>query len=187
MKLVIFDGDDTLWYGLEGANISDNGAGDYSGSNDYTYDCPPASNPDVICRNDDKHLQLFPETRAVLRELKRRDILIALATYNHPDPTYRALDSWSIAEYFDHVEAAWTPDKEQMLRNILNVTGVLPSDAVFIDDDPSRGHRQQAERVGIRFLKRGSDITDLNQVLELLGDDALYDPRTAMLERDDET
>ncbi len=45
-------------------------------------------------------------------------------------------------------------------------------DAVFVDDDPGRGHHQQAERVGIRFLKRGTDVTDLNQVLELIGDDA---------------
>ncbi len=57
-----------------------------------------------------------------------------------------------------------------MLRDILAATKVPPMGAVFIDDDPGRGHRQQSERVGIRFLKRGSDITDLNQVLALIGD-----------------
>lgn len=171
MRLIIFDGDETLWHGLEGANISDNGEGDYIGSNDYEYTCPPDSNPDIIVRNDGKRLQLFPETRAVLRELDNRDVLVALCTYNHPAPTYRALAAWNLDAHFDYIEAVWSADKEQMLRDILAATNVQPLDAVFIDDDPGRGHREQAERVGIRFLKRGSDITDLNQVLELIGDD----------------
>ncbi len=103
--------------------------------------------------------------------MRGREVLVALWTYNHPNPTHRALAAWNIADQFDHVEAAWNPNKEQMLRNILTATNVQPMDAVFIDDDPGRGHRQQAERVGIRFLKRGTDVTDLHQVLELVGDD----------------
>ncbi len=171
MRLIIFDGDETLWYGLDGGNISDNGEGDYIGSNDYEYSCPPDSNPDVIVRNDSKRLQLYPETRAVLAHLCNRGVLVALCTYNHPAPTHRALAAWNLADQFDHVEAVWSADKEQMLRDILTTTHVQPIDAIFIDDDPGRGHRQQSERVGIRFLKRGTDITDLNQVLDFIGDD----------------
>lgn len=183
MKLVIFDGDETLWYGLDGGNVSDNGDCDYVGSNDYEFACPPAGNPDIIVRNDGKRLQLFPETRAVLRELGNRDVLIALCTYNHPQPTYSALAAWKLTDRFDHIEAAWSPDKEHMLRNVLRATGIGPIDAIFVDDDPGRGHREQAERVGIRFLKRGSDITDLNQVLAMVAPDEPEELINPLIER----
>ncbi len=166
MRLIIFDGDDTLWQGLDGGNISDNGDGDWHGSNDYTY--AATNDHDTIARNDGQRLRLFPETRAVLAELGGREVLVALCTFNHPDPVRRALDAWQLSGHFHHIEAAWSSDKEAMLRNILATTGVSAAEAVFIDDDPGRGHREQAARAGVRFLKKGTDVTDLRQVLGLL-------------------
>ncbi len=164
-KLVIFDGDETLWQGPDGVGISDNGASDMEGDNGLRF---AADDSTLIVRSDDKRVELYPEAREVLATLKQRGVLVALCTWNHPSPVNSALKAWRLEPYFNCVVAEWNPDKEHMLRAIVQQLGVQPNEAVFVDDDPRRGHREQAERVGVAFRQKGTEITDLRQVLALV-------------------
>lgn len=164
-KLIIFDGDDTLWRTFTGKGVSDNGPTDREGDNGLRF---AADDEFVIVRSDGSKLELYPETREVLAALKERGVLVALCTWNHPSPVDSALRAWRLREQFDMVQAQWNPDKAGMLQGIVDQLRVAPADALFIDDDPGRGHRQQAAQVGVDFRKKGLEINDLREVLELV-------------------
>ena len=82
ISLIVFDGDDTLWFGLDGAYISGVEYWD-DGRQDFTFQ---QLDPLTIQRNDGPRFQLFPEVPGLLKELTHRNILVSIASYNHRAP-----------------------------------------------------------------------------------------------------
>lgn len=167
ISLVVFDGDDTLWKGLDGGYISGTIFPDYD-RDDFTF---RKIKPDIIQRDDGLRFQLFPEVPKVLSELARMGVLVSLASYNHNAPLMGTLQAFGITGYFKHLAVEWNSRKDKMLRNILRRFTqdgflVCPETTLFIDDDYRGIYRGQMASIGVHFLQKGVDIHNLNELIE---------------------
>jgi magnesium-dependent phosphatase-1 len=167
ISLIVFDGDDTLWYGLDGGFIS---GVDYRdpGRTDFTFN---KSGFDEILRSDGQRFHLFPEIRSTLDELTNKNVLISMASYNHRQPVMAALKAFEILDYFLQPCVEWSSKKDQMIKTIhgnLKRDGFLvaPETTLFVDDDHMGRYREQMAGIGVHFLQRGVDIQDLKQLLD---------------------
>jgi magnesium-dependent phosphatase-1 len=163
----VFDGDDTLWYGLDGGYIS---GVDYHdpGRDDYIFH---PLDEYTIQRNDGQRFRLFPEIPALLPALVRLNVLISLASFNHRAPVISALQAFRIEHFFQHPAIEWNPQKDRMLKGIMRGFRqddylVSPDTTLFIDDDHRGRYREQMAAIGVHFMQKGTDIKDLTQLLK---------------------
>lgn len=166
ISLVVFDGDDTLWYGLDGGYISGRDYRD-PGRSDYSFHRLDSLH---IQRDDGQRFRLYPEVPALLPELIRRNVLISLASYNHRPPVLAALKAFEIDHFFEHPVVEWNSRKDQMIKTILREftrSNYLVSafSTLFIDDDSHGRYRQQMAAIGVHFLQKGVDINKLDDLL----------------------
>jgi len=166
ISLIVFDCDDTLWFGMDGAYIS---GVDYwdEGSEDFTFQ---KIDPLTIRRNDGRRFQLFPEVPEMLQALNKQGVLLSIASYNHRAPVMEALRAYEIENFFTHPVVEWHSQKDRMLKFILNECRrdgylVRPETTLFIDDDMKGAYRAQMNACGVHFLQRGVDIHDLTLLL----------------------
>ena len=146
INLIVFDGDDTLWVGLDGGYISGINYSD-NGRDTYTF---RKIGDDFIERNDGQRFRLYPEVRSLLAKLMSMQLLISLASYNHPSPVKRALHAFEIDQFFLHPEIEYSSQKDKMLKSILRKFSqsgwlVNPSTTLFIDDDHQNRYAHQME------------------------------------------
>jgi magnesium-dependent phosphatase-1 len=172
MKLVAFDGDDTLWTPLS-LNLSDRTATDAIGWPHYKYKVKD-DNPLMVERDDGALFSLRPEVREVMESLRAHGVLVGVISYNHDGNVRRILDAFGIAPLVDYVVAEWHSDKDRMLGKMLarakgDGREVGPGDALLVDDDPYNIYRGQCARMGVGFYCFGSDITDLRETLSWAG------------------
>jgi magnesium-dependent phosphatase-1 len=168
ISLVVFDLDDTLFRGLDGGYIC---GVDYAddGRTDYTFTRLDES---CLLRNDGQRFQVYAGVLPLLEELKRWGILISLASYNHPQPVYRALQAFGLFEYFQHPVVEWSGRKDRMIQRILSDFAsegysIGPENTLFIDDDLPGHYRKQMAEIGVHFLQPGVDIQSLDEILKL--------------------
>jgi magnesium-dependent phosphatase-1 len=172
MKLIAFDGDDTLWT-PQSLNLSDRTPTDAIGWPHYKYKAKE-DNPLLVERDDGALFSLRPEVREVMETLRAHGVLVGVISYNHEGNVRRILDAFGIASLVDYVVAEWHSDKDRMLRKMLaqaKAEGreVGPGDALLVDDDPYNIYRGQCARMGAGFYCFGSDITDLREALPWVG------------------
>lgn len=170
IRLLILDGDDTLWHPVDGICCSDRVADDAEGWPHFSYRPDPAD-PDRIVRDDGVRFALNPGARALLAAVTAAGGTCAMASYNYPGNLDRALTAWGIRPYFSQVVGQWHTRKDEMLAEILTLEAarghtVRPDEALFIDDDPYGKYRGYAAALGVRFLQMGVDIRELGEVLE---------------------
>ena len=170
IRLLILDGDDTLWHPVDGICCSDRTVDDAVGWPDFTYQADP-NDPDRIVRDDGVRFALNPGARELLTAVTAAGGACALASYNYPGNLDRALTAWGIRAYFRQVVGHWHARKGEMLAEILTLEAarghaVRPDQALFIDDDPYGTYRGYAAALGVRFLQMGVDIRTLGEVLE---------------------
>jgi len=166
ISLVVFDGDDTLWIGLDGGYISGTSYPDYD-RDDFSF---RLLKPLLIQRDDGQRFKLFPEVPNLLNELLQLGVKVSLASYNHAKPLLRTLEAFGIISYFQHPVVEWNGRKDKMLRTILRSFTqdgylVSPETTLFIDDDYRGMYRGQMASLGVHFLQKGVDIHDLNELL----------------------
>jgi magnesium-dependent phosphatase-1 len=171
MKLVAFDGDDTLWTPLS-LNLSDRTPTDAIGWPHFQY--KPTEDPLVVRRDDGPLFALRPEARQVMEALRAHGVLVGVISYNHEGNVRRILDAFGLLPLIDYIVGEWHSDKDRMLRKMLDRAradgyDVEPGDALLVDDDPYQIYRGQCARMGAGFRCFGSDITDLREVLPLVG------------------
>src|SRR5690349_4553177 len=118
-RLLILDGDDTLWQPLDGICCSDRTPDDNVGWPHFTYRPNPAD-PDLLHRDDGIRFHLNPGAREVLAAVTEDGSACAIASYNHRDNIERALTAWGIHAYFAQVVAHWHTRKFEMLQEILD-------------------------------------------------------------------
>jgi magnesium-dependent phosphatase-1 len=167
ISLVVFDGDDTLWYGLDSGYISGETYSD-PGRDDYTFHPLDELH---IQRNDGQRFRLYPEVPALLPELVRRNVLISLASYNQRAPVLNALRAFEIDHFFQHPVVEWNSRKDRMLKAIIRKFIqdnylVSPHSTLFIDDDHRGSYRRQMASIGVHFLQKGVDIVNLTDLLD---------------------
>lgn len=174
INLIVFDGDDTLFKGLDSGYIS---GIDYTdeGRDDYTF--IPLNEQDyfdgvsTILRNDGQRFRLYPEVRRVMAELAQRGVLISLASYNRPAPTMSALRAFDLLHLVKHPVIEFHSRKDLMLQKILEAFTedgflVAPQTTLFIDDDHRGVYRNQMASIGVHFLQKDVDIKDLSELLD---------------------
>lgn len=172
MKLVAFDGDDTLWTPLDGIWLSDRSPDDRDGWPHFAFE-PVPGEPLVVSRSDNIRFSLRPEARDVLQELKRRGVLTGIISYNHRANVVAILEAFGVLPLVNYVVARWHTDKGQMLGEMLEMAkqddhAVGYSEALLVDDDPRGLYALQFARLGAGFIRFGVDIKDLREVLPLL-------------------
>lgn len=168
ISLVVFDLDDTLLHGLDGGYVCGVDYAD-AGRSDYTFTRLDALH---LRRNDGQRFELYPEVPALFDALRRRGVLISLASYNHPEPVWRALQALDLLDYFQHPVVEWSGRKDLMLQRILAALAaqgytIHPANALFVDDDLSGHYRQQMAEIGVHFLQRWVDLHHLDELLRL--------------------
>lgn len=172
MKLLAFDGDNTLWEPLDVVNVSDRTPTDAEGWPHFAF-APADDNPLIAMRDDGARFALRPEAREVLQTLKARDVLLAVVSYNHEANIRRILEAFGVLGYFDYVVAEFHSDKDRMLDRVLREAHadghqLSAADLMLVDDDPDNLYRGQCARMGAAFSCFGTDIHDLREVLPLL-------------------
>lgn len=172
MKLVAFDGDNTLWEPLDGVNLSDRTPTDAVGWPHFTFK-PTGAGPLLVVRDDGARFALRPEAREVLETLKARGVLLAVVSWNHEGNIRRILEAFGVLGFFDYVVAEFHSNKDRMLSRVLREARrdghqLSPADLLLVDDDPDGIYRGQCRRMGAGFSCFGSDIHDLREVLSLL-------------------
>ncbi|MEO6458202.1 MAG: HAD-IIIC family phosphatase [Chloroflexia bacterium] len=171
MKLIAFDGDDTLWTPLSGVNLSDRTATDAVGWPHFTY-MPLPDDPLTARRDDGALFALCPEAAEVFRELRDRAVLVGVISYNHEENIRSILEAFALLAEVDYIVAEWHSNKDKMLGKMLaqaRVDGhsMEPGDLILVDDDPWEIYRGQCARMGAGFSRFGVDILDLRDVLAM--------------------
>lgn len=158
VRRVIFDCDRTLW---DHHNVSELSL--------------PFQRTDEDTVEDTRQIRvrLFPGVRYVLEELRRRETLISIASWNHPEPVFAIFNELGLTAYFIHPKVEFHPYKEKMIAALLDDfaadgVGLRPEEVLFVDDRAV--HLQRVRRlVGrVRTLRPGGDIIDLREVLGYL-------------------
>jgi predicted phosphatase len=170
-RLLILDGDHTLWWPVDDICCSDRTVDDREGWPHFTYRADP-TDPDLIHREDGVRFRLTPHARTTIEAVTAAGGACAMASYNYAGNIDRALIAWGLRGHFTQIVAHWHSRKGEMLAEILEAEAarghaVDPADALFVDDDPYGKYRRYAESLGIRFLQMGVDIADLGEVLAL--------------------
>lgn len=172
MKLIAFDGDDTLWTPLSGVNLSDRTATDAVGCPHFTY-MPLPDDPLTARRDNGALFALRPEAVEVFRELHDRALLVGVISYNHEENIRSILEAFGLLAEVDYIVAEWHSNKDEMLGKIMAqayAEGHIlePGDLMLVDDDPWEIYRGQCARMGAGFSRFGVDILDLREVLAML-------------------
>ena len=172
MKLVAFDGDDTLWTPLSGLNLSDRTATDAVGWPHFTYKALP-DDPLTVRRDDGALFALRPEAAEVFRELHDRFLLVGVISYNHEENIRSILEALGLLAEVDYIVAEWHSNKDKMLSAMMKQARadghiLEPGDLMLVDDDPWEIYRGQCARLGASFSRFGVDILDLREVLAML-------------------
>ncbi|HUS13662.1 MAG TPA: HAD family hydrolase [Chloroflexia bacterium] len=156
IRLLVLDGDHTLWQPLDIICASERYADDPEGGTAFRFQAL-ADDPDTIIRDDGVRFALMPGARALLERLHGAGVRLAIASYNHAPPIVAMLEAFGLLPLFGHVVASWSSDKGAMLRTILAAEpGSVPEETLFVDDDPYGIYRPMAAAIGVRFAQMGN-------------------------------
>jgi phosphoglycolate phosphatase len=115
-----------------------------------------------------EELRLYPGIRELLKWLKERGCLLAVATNAYRRSTLETLEHLGIRDFFDAVasydDVARGKPAPDMLLKILEELGVAREEALFIGDGPR--DRMAAEAAGIDFLLVQWGFSDHHQGVE---------------------
>jgi magnesium-dependent phosphatase-1 len=173
MRLIAFDGDNTLWLPLGDVCLSDRTPTDDTGWPHFSYRLT-ADNPLIAERDDGARFALRPKAHSVLEELRRRSVLVGVVSYNHEGNVQRVLKLFGLRELVDYVVAEWHSNKDRMLLKMLREAEadghtLRPADVLLVDDDPDGLYAGQCAALGVGFVRFGTDMRSLDEVLELRG------------------
>lgn len=155
IKLVVLDCDLTLW--------------DYRNATDLN---PPFTRVDNLTVADATgvRVRLLPGARELLEELRRRGLLISIASWNRPEPVFAIFEQLQLTEFFVFPKVQFHPRKERMIAAILRDLAkagqsVRHDQIVYVDDNPKMLERVRAAFPAVRALQAGVAIKDLREVL----------------------
>lgn len=158
VKLVILDLDRTLW---DHHNVTELRA-PFTGIDAQT-----------VADATGVHVRLQPGARALLDTLRERGILISIASWNEPAPTFAILETLGLRDYFVHPKVEFHPYKERMVSDLvreLSAEGmhVRPEEILYIDDRALHLRRARGSVGPVQVLQAGVDIRDLHDVIGYL-------------------
>ena len=172
IQLVILDGDGVLW--------------DHPDLSALVLPFKRVSQ-DVIVDSMGEKVRLTREMRNLLKELVKRGIVVALATWNKPTHVTQALQLLDIDTYFRVVESKFHPRKHIMIRNILKKLAEegfkLKSDQILYVDDRRVHLADIRKEIGnIHFLQMHVDIKKPSEILKYIDDPTSFNQHTTIRE-----
>ena len=175
VKLVILDLDRTLW---DHHNVTELRA-PFTGIDAQT-----------VADATGVHVRLQPGARALLDALRERGILISIASWNEPAPTFAILETLGLRDYFVRPKVEFHPYKERMVSDLvgeLSAEGVRvrPEEILYVDDRALHLRRVRHAVGPVQTLQVGVDIRDLRDVIGYLdrGDPASAHPAVTAEDR----
>lgn len=115
-------------------------------------------------------LKLFDGIRDLLEELKKKNLITSLATWNNPKHIHEAIQLLEIDKLFDFIAVENTPDKHLLMSRILDglsKRGVQlePYEILYIDDQP-RHLKDVYNKIGrVIFLQMWEDVKEPPEIL----------------------
>ncbi len=174
IKLLILDGDDTLWQPMSGVCCSDRTPDDAIGDPNFTF-APTPDDRDMVQRGDGPLFALHEGVRDTIALAHERGVRLAVCSWNHVGNIDRILRAFGLRDDFDQVVAEWHTNKAGMIKKILAAESAAgheyhPREVLFVDDDPSDIYRGQAAGLNINFAKMGhpDEAADWNAVQRLV-------------------
>jgi len=158
VRLVVFDCDRTLW---DHHNVSE-------------LSLPfRRIDDDAVEDADGVQVRLAPGVRQVMEALRRRGILISVASWNRPEAVFAIFEQLRLTPFFTRPKVEFHPYKEKIIAVLLEelaVDGVAlrPEDVLLVDDLHVHLHRVKKLIGPMRTLQPGVDLTDLRDVLNHL-------------------
>ncbi|MFP3163282.1 MULTISPECIES: magnesium-dependent phosphatase-1 [Acidianus] len=158
IKVVIFDADKTLW---DHYNISE-------------FEDPiKVINKNEIEDAKGRKLKVFPDVRDTLEELKKKGIILGLATWNYPDKTQKILQILDLYKYFDVIVSRDFPYKFIMINEIFNELRnkgikIKPEETMFVDDRRSHFGNVWLYLGNIKCVEMWKDIKCHSEILHML-------------------
>jgi magnesium-dependent phosphatase-1 len=136
---------------------------------------------------EDQHgvrVTLFPGVHSLLNGLRERNLIVACASWNDPEPVDEIFDLLALGEFFDHRKVEPHPHKERLVAALLQSLraagqDLAPSEILYVDDRRIHLDGIYAAVGQIRFLQFGVDIRRPDEVLAFLDRlrDAAHAPR----------
>lgn len=159
IRLVVFDADKTLW---SHRNVSS-----------LVLPLKPI-NQNVISDAEGETFHLFNGIRKLLIELKKKKVIITLASWNKPEPVKEALRLFEIDKFFKYVKAEFHPKKYLLIRDILSELSKedikVNLDEILYIDDRTLHLEQITRRIGRpHFLQMWVDVKTPNDILKYVG------------------
>ena len=158
IRLVVFDADRTLW--------------DHSDISSLTLPFKKVDKNSLIDANE-VSLNLFNGIRELLKELRKRGIIIALATWNKPEQIFEAIHLLEIEEFFKIIKAEFYPNKHLLIKKILSKLlkegiQIKPSEVLYIDDQ-KRHLKDIHDTIGkVAFIQMWKDVKAPSEILAYL-------------------
>ena len=156
IKLVVFDADKTLW---THPNVS---------SLILPFELV---GKDMITDANGETFQLFNGIYELLESLKNKKIIIAMASWNKPEPVKEALRLFAIDQFFKIVKAEFHPDKYLMIENIISELarmGIeLNAREILYVDDRTLHLEQIIKKIGpLHFIQMWLDVKAPSEIME---------------------
>ncbi|MDQ7842867.1 MAG: magnesium-dependent phosphatase-1 [Armatimonadota bacterium] len=158
VRLVIFDCDRTLW---DHADVS---------SLRLPY---RRLDGDTVVDSRGERVRLFPGVREVLETLRRRGILVSIASWNRPEHVFPIFELLGLTPYFIRPKVEFHPRKDAMIQALLTELAadghpLRPEEVLFVDDRPANLRRVRDALGPVRTVQAGVEITDVRAVLGYL-------------------
>lgn len=158
IKLVIFDADKTLW---SHPNISA-----------LTFPFKLLDR-NTISDARKQTCHLFEGIRELLSELQQKGILIALASWNKPEPVEKALQLFAIAKFFSIIKAESHPNKHLLIKEMLSDLSrkgveLRTEEILYVDDRKLHLTKTLSEVGQLHFLQMWVDTKNPNDILKYI-------------------
>ena len=122
----------------------------------------------------DQHLKEFPLVRETLEELKKKGLILAVATNSTTNITKEVLENLGLIQFFDNViggnEVPHGKPEPDMLFVTLDRLGIEKDEALFIGD--TEWDRKAARKADIKFIglrtEGDIEIVRFEEILEVI-------------------
>ena len=105
--------------------------------------------------------------------LKNRGVIVAIASWNKPEPVKEALRLFAIDQFLEIVRAEFHPDKYLMIESIISELARMEielnaHEILYVDDQTLHLERIRKKIGPIHFIQMWVDVKTPNEIMEYI-------------------